>query len=360
MNEKNHNPDERMDRILRKWGADEASRQVNIPPMPELTPQRRWRTILLRWGPPAAAAAMLLVAAGLFIGGRSGDVTAPVAQEQEDVRAIKMQLVQARTDLQEARAALSQADSRHAGEVERLNTEIAAMKKDFQNEKENFLAGAEKQIADLNRIVKTQNEKLETITGELEKSGEALAAAKERYDKLIIKGGKARAQLAAAVSELGRVGKTYRRTLADSQKVQAELSTIKIRHRSVLANFQRAYLSAAATAGGMEQPRRRIDLSVRRSACRGAKLLARCAEIRPSVQADPTGRLVDRLEVVLTRLNLLNPADPAEARAFAALVRRGELVKKIDETLATGRQRADIRIWLLETKLVLEGAENVG
>ena len=85
--------------------------------------------------------------------------------------------------------------------------------------------------------------------------------------------------------------------------------------------------------------------------------MERCAEIRPSVQGTGTGKLVDRLEVVLTRLNMLNVADPAEARAFAALVRRGGLVGEIDETLAKG-QRADIRIWLFEVRLILEGAEN--
>ncbi len=359
MNEKNHKPDDRLEGMLRQWGVDESARPGGVPPMPMMPPLRRWPTILLRWGPPAAAAAMLLIAVGLFVAGRSSDLAAPVAREQEDVHAIKTQLAHAQSDLQKARDALSQADSQRVREIEQLDAEIAALKKDFQKEKTISLAAADQRITESNRIIGEQKEELQKVTGELAKAGRELADARKRYDELVGKRDVTRIKLAASVSELDRVGKMYRRTLADSLKAQADLAVLKVRRQIVMGEFQRVYLAAAAAAGGMEQPERWASLHLRQSAARGVQLLGRCAEIRPSVQATSTGRLMDRLEVVLTRLNLLNPADPVEAKAFAALVRRGGLVKEIDVALAEGRQRADVRTWLLEARLILEGAENV-
>lgn len=357
MNEKDHNPDERLEKMLRQWGVDEASRQVNIPPMPEMSPRRRWWTPLLRWGPPVAAAAMLLLAIGMFImtssrNARSTGKDSPAREAPED---LTTELTETKTSLKDARDALAEAKSKFDSEIKHLNTEIAALKQNLKDKPE-LLVQAERRISELNRTLDGQKAKLKELTGELEKSTKALADAKERYDDL---SGKTRAQLAAAVSELDRVGKKYRQLRTDSEKAQADLAIMNARHKSVLDDFRRAYLSAAAAAGGMEYAGGRIDLSVRQSACRGARLLERCAEISPSVRATPTGKLVDRLEVVLTRLNLLNASDPSEVKAFAALVRRGGLVKEIDEILAGGRQRIDVRAWLLETRIILEGAENV-
>ncbi len=361
MNEKNHNPDDRMEDMLRQWGVDEASRKVNIPPMPEMYPQRRRWAPLLRWGPPAAAAAMLIVAIGLFSIAPSRDPKSAGSDSpaQKDIESVNTELAETKARLKDARDALADARDKFDREIGKLNTEIASLKQNLED-KPDLLAQAEGRITNLNRIIDGQKERLKKLTGELEKSAEALTVAKERYDDLAGKTGKTRTRLAAAASELDRVEKKYQQLFTDRKKAKADLAVMNARHKSVLDDFRRAYLSAAAAAGGMRYPGRRIDLSVRQSASRGARLLERCAEIRPSVQAASTGLLVDRLEVVLTRLNLLNSADPAEAKTFAALVRRGGLIKEIDEILAGGRQRIDVRSWLLETRIILGGAENVG
>ncbi|MDY7010861.1 MAG: hypothetical protein SVV80_08945 [Planctomycetota bacterium] len=353
MNEKNHEPDERLERMLRRWGVAESARRVGVPPMPEMTPQRRWKTILLRWGPPAAAAAMLLVAVGLFVITFTGNDTSPA---QEDVENLKAELAQVRTELARARKELETSRENHASELAQLEAR-------FRQEKEKLLGEADRRITALRNNIAQKEARLEQVAGELDKTLKRLASAdaeRKRLLKSAQNNERTRIRLAAAVSELDRVNRKYRQVLTDSQKVQSELVALKARNKTVFDDFQRAYLSAAAAAGGMENPGRRIDLAVRQSAARGAALLERCAELRSLVPTTDTGRLMDRLEVVLTRLELLNPADVSEAEAFASLVRRGGLVREIDAALSEGRRSADVRTWILEARMILEGAENVG
>ncbi|MCK4626428.1 MAG: hypothetical protein KAV00_14010, partial [Phycisphaerae bacterium] len=252
MNEKNHNPDDRMEGMLRQWGVDEASRQVNIPPMPEMYPQRRWWTPLIRWGPPAAAAAMLIVAVGLFsiTSSRDSKSAGNDSSAQEDIENLNTELAETKTSLKDARDALAEVKDKFDREMEQLNTEIASLKQNFKG-KSDLLATADLRITEMNRIIDEQKSKVKKFTDELKKSAEALTVAKERYDDLSGKTGKTRARLTAALSELDRVGKKYWQLRTDSEKAQADLAKMNARHKSVLDDFRRAYLSAAAAAGGM-------------------------------------------------------------------------------------------------------------
>jgi hypothetical protein len=138
------------------------------------------------------------------------------------------------------------------------------------------------------------------------------------------------------------------------------MSELKLQQRIALADFQRAYLSAAASAGGREYSIGRFDLLIRQSAARGAALLKRCTELRPQDQSSPVGLLMDRIEVTLTKLDLLDPANMPEADAFASMLRQSGLLGEIQTTLAEGRTSGEVRTWLMEVRMILEGAENVG
>ena len=91
---------------------------------------------------------------------------------------------------------------------------------------------------------------------------------------------------------------------------------------------------------------------------RNRLLIRRCGELRRRVGETETGRVIERLEVVLTRLALLDVADASEVEAFAAATRTGGL----REMLAIARQQAEderSRLVLLEIQLILLGVDRV-
>ena len=91
---------------------------------------------------------------------------------------------------------------------------------------------------------------------------------------------------------------------------------------------------------------------------RNRLLIRRCGELRRRVGETETGRVIERLEVVLTRLALLDVEDASEVEAFAAATRTGSL----RAMLAIARQQAEdeqSRLVLLEIQLILLGVDRV-
>ena len=67
-----NNSSDRVEGMLRRWGADEAARTTPVPAGPGRPVRRKRRpSPLWRWVPVAAAALLMLAAAGLFIASRA-------------------------------------------------------------------------------------------------------------------------------------------------------------------------------------------------------------------------------------------------------------------------------------------------
>lgn len=366
MNDKNHNPNDRLEGMLRRWGADEASRQADVPPMPAMSPRPQRLAALLRWGPPLAAAAMLAIAVGLITSAQySGS-----AASQKDNKPVEAELARTKADLQNAREESARLRDQLAADKINYNSELATLTNRIsrlKRESDEALKNVNSQLADLtvrqdeaSALLKQKESLLKQASEKLDLAGKNLTARDKQFRKLLGDFKQAEAKVSAAVSELTRRDRAYQKALADKRKVETELLAMKVRHEVLRSNFQRAYLFAAASSGGAEAPDRRIDLPLRRSALRGARLPARYVEIRPSVHHLSTGRLMDRLEVVLTRLKLLDPLSASEAMAFAALIKNSNLINDIDEALVKSHEGANVRAWLLEARLILAGAEHVG
>jgi hypothetical protein len=111
---------------------------------------------------------------------------------------------------------------------------------------------------------------------------------------------------------------------------------------------------APAVAGAPVSVPARADLAARQRAAR-----TYLAEAAPRAGADEAvGRLLATLDVVLTRLELLDAADPQAARAFASLVRRTEAVERLDAALAAEGLPVALRAWLVKARLVLTGVSD--
>ncbi|MFW5798261.1 MAG: hypothetical protein ACOCXX_01275 [Planctomycetota bacterium] len=338
--------DDKMEQLLRRWGADEAASGVEVPEMQGIGPRRSVGRRLARWGVLASAAAVLLVvcafavsqflqmsdnvpppkpavpdAGGTGFAQRSPEIDklqTQVEQLQEKNTLLGTQLAEARASAEAAKdleaklaAAQAELDAARKRLAQQGTVDADALKKQLAAEK---LAAAEleKNLADCRRTVKQLEEKVTALTAGRAKLVEQLAA------------------------------------------LQKGEST---RLMWMLLTAQRAYL------GG------RPSLARRKAAVVGNKLTCRVAEVKP--KADPVVRgerppaikdarqevvrLVDQLEVVLTLLDLLEANDPEKVSEFRKLVEQSDYVRRIDAAMLQPGVDADLAVWLFEVKLVLLG-----
>jgi len=74
--------------------------------------------------------------------------------------------------------------------------------------------------------------------------------------------------------------------------------------------------------------------------------------------ADPqVRRLMDAQETLLTRLDLLDPANRAEAEAFLRSLRQADVARRVGEAVQKVTVEPAVRAWLVESEVFLVGAE---
>jgi hypothetical protein len=89
-------------------------------------------------------------------------------------------------------------------------------------------------------------------------------------------------------------------------------------------------------------------------------MIQRLAGLSGEVKSDQMRQLLDRVEAVLTRLDLMDADQPDSRESFYRLVGQGNLEGRIDEALAAPAQAGDVTNWLFEAKLILMGGPNAG
>ncbi len=134
------------------------------------------------------------------------------------------------------------------------------------------------------------------------------------------------------------------------RETQDKLKAVQDQQTAILALFQRTYLASTATNGQ--------GLQARQEAARQGQLIDRGILLRDAVQTQRSQRLFDTLEVVLTRLEMLDVQNNSERRSFARLLRTMDLMGQINEILTDWQEPSAARAWLIETQVLLMGAEN--
>lgn len=356
MSKKPNNPNERAEGMLRRWGADEASRKVELPeaPLPAGADDGRARTSW-RWAPLVAAMVVLAAGAVLFFAAgrekRSIDLayraaTLKLQAEHADRQRIEIELERTRRQLRLARGQADRA-------AEDTETSLARLREKLQGGFATALGVAETQITKLNAALKKQDEaagvRLDGVKKQLALTGRKLSEAKGHSEKLEADIRELGRQLGA---EIARLSKSHSEEILRGRKARRDLETLKARRALTWSDVQQAYLSALAPEA--------LGLAARQAAADRSRLLRRCPQLHSTITSEPVGELVERLEVILTRLELLDPYEPGAGESIAALLAGGEVVAQIDEVLASGRESRPVRIWLLEARLVVAGAEHVG
>ena len=159
-------------------------------------------------------------------------------------------------------------------------------------------------------------------------------------------------RLAAAGQELLRRRKAEEAAQASLDEARREAQELKIRHREIVRAFQRTYL--ASVAPGLS------GVEARKTAARARHMIERLADLSGEAHSDRTRRLLDRIDAVLTRLDLMNANRPDSAQSLQRLVHTGDLAGQIDAALAAPGIGEDLKNWLFEAKLILTGGPDAG
>ncbi len=372
-------PDGRLEHLLRRWGAEEAATEAQPGPLPiaaarRPVPQRvGWGPFVLRWLPLAASLVLLAGAAGMFLAAKYGPpdrgrARAARPSEKRETRRLRAELTRATGELKASRTALAEAEQLIAkqsklfkgNEQLRADLELARiefrerdadLRKEIRGLNEHLTAAKaqldaeiEKRVAPLKKTIADKETELEKAVAGLKQSEKQLgdltkhlAAAREEQKKL-------RERLDSEAARLRRMHET---ASAGRLRAETRLSAMQAQQHVLRGMLQRRYLAAGAPGAA--------GVRARQLAARKNHLLRRCAELRRRAHSKSARKLLDTLEVVLTRLDLLDANKSSEADAFTASVKRVGLIPRIDEVLLAGDEGPAALAWLLETQLVLMG-----
>jgi len=366
MSEEGEKPDaanEKLDPLLRQWGADEASRTADVPPAPAPPgPQPGPLTPLLRWAPLAAAAVLLVAAVWLYVESRRNAATGrpvPIIEEIPIVatRPDREQLDRLKGEVAELGRQLDQRDEQLARLAD-LPGKLKALEELRESDRALHLAEVKKLKADVearkkaNELLSGKVTAAEQRIAALEKDKQALQPAADELAKVKTQLGDLRTRLVAATEELARLRKDHDAALAAAKEAKRRVDGWKVREQEMVLAFRQTYL--ASVAPGSE------GLAARKTAARARRMVGRIPEILPEVRSDSTRQVIQRLEVVLIRLELLDAGRVGAENAFLELLARGDFPRQIDEALESGGEPQGVRAWLLEAKLILMGAGHVG
>ena len=178
---------ERVEKLLRHWGAEEAVRAAPTAPAPprwRIRPMPAWR----RWLPVAAGFLMMAGGAAFFAASRMDRPPgAEPAATAEDIAALRAALAQAETDLDVSRAALAEASrlrdrqqAAFAAAIKQWRDDLAAEKSEAERLAHGRTDVLLKDLGDKQAALdkalaalKDRDARLATITDSLAKSREA-------------------------------------------------------------------------------------------------------------------------------------------------------------------------------------------
>ncbi len=375
MAENSDNPD-RLDEMLREWGARKAIDEADVPP--RRVAMAGEESSFRRWGPLVAAGVLLAASAGiaLFSSGPAGDgENGPNAAGKgnvAEVQRLEDELGRLRGELADSRTALAEAAER----LEALPRSEQQLRREIEKEYETMLASRKKrwetqQLKPVQAKLKTLTDRLDVREAKLDMLKAQLAKAKAdpgRFAELEKALTAARDELTAMRLALGKQGGEIRqlRKQADGcQKQVASLestvSTLRQQARTleeIKRREQRSWERMAAIYVRTLAPRQQGLEAVVTSAGR-AELSGRLATAqRKSDLDEDTRTLLATLEVVVVRLVLLDTGDADEEAALRAAIRTQRLLDRIDDALDAEGISPRLANLLTETKLLLVELRN--
>ena len=393
-------PDERLEHLLRRWGAGEAARQADVSGLSAPEPGAVRAGWVWRWMPLAASIVLVAGAAALFfVGGPSSlDLAEPAVSRPDPAAETRMETLEAeaaklRADLAAAGDRLAAMEAELA-KTAKVRADLAEAKKQLEKTEEELadakiqLYGKEKfnrpdrnaaalqaalqkatrDLADERARFRAEIARLTKPApgaGKTDKEIEALVekriveALKKYKVQLAVewlakekKLDELKKQLAAATRERDKAVAVAKEKVAALraalEKTRTQMANMRADEKQMVAGLRGVYLSTAAPG--------KKGYAVLQHAARTRRLLQRCSELRPKLQSAGQRKHFDKIETLLTRLDLLDVHDEAAVKRFRAVLRRAGLGSKIAAMAAAPGTGPAVDDWLLEVRLVL--AEN--
>lgn len=331
MSDAPNNSSDRLEGLLRQWGSERAVAEAPEPALPP-TPRRAGRVLtVFRWG-PLAAAAMLFVAAGAFY----------VATDRA---------------LREHTMPLAEGPTRQSGqtEAEEMDNKLRERREIGASDELAHEEGYYRSVAQERDELASEVELLRGLLAEAEESQRAAGAA-ATDDRLRELDGRdppassgehlEAAQIETdasddrAFADAGGSGEAEARDPEHSlgEDYDRQTETISALYLSLVAPDEKG-LAAIQTAAGKRD------------------LLGRCSRLQRRFRDSRFEAVLDRVEVVLTRLDLLDIASGQDVRNLAALT-RGDFSEQLTAAIAEADD-GELRMFLTEVSVVLQGVDHV-
>jgi hypothetical protein len=340
---------DRLERLLRRWGAEEAAagQPVGRPPASlAVRPPASW---FRRYAPLAAAAVLLAVATGLYLA--SPSATDRPSEAALDSAALSPQLADARKALSDLQAESAARESSLAADVDRLRQELVLARQQQAAEAalaaqpwRDAVAGLKATADGLADQIRVRDSSLLLLQSELAKGDRSRKTLEDQCMQLAGDVLKLRERLAAA--DAARLDAEARLTAAEAHAT--ELAALLPSPRAP-APANAVIPAHNVTAYGA--------LAALKEKARQNQLLRRAAQLRPRVTDADVRRLMDAEEALLTRLDLLDAGNLVERDAFLASLRNTEIGRRTAEVLQKSSPEPDVRAWLTESQTLLAGAE---
>ena len=345
MSEKPDNPEDPLEAQLRRWGADEAARQ-HAPPQPARwkLPRRSDPFATARWL-AVAATIIVVVSVSLLVVRMMGQQPQPPTPEtQAQIERLTRQLADTQLQADQAREDLAVAGKR----LRQLQTASASQPAEQAAAVTAEIARLKEAMVDANDALARERAKV----ADLDAAVTGLRPRADRGDKLAKDLAQAGSKLTEANEQINALSSQRRQLVETEKKLGEDLAELRRQTSTLMADCQRVYVSVSS---GEQSGWRGRKLAVKHN-----RLIERAAGLRATVHEESMRQLIDRAEVLLTRLEMLDTRDAGAVNAFTAMVESSKIGERIDLALAGSRLDAPARMWLLEARLVLTGADHVG
>lgn len=335
MSQSNGPENERMERMLRQWGAEEAARResASAPPAPVA---RSGPSMVWRYAPLAAAAVLLAVAINIYMSSRGADSTSPNAEMAS--------LAQAQADLKASREALASAQASLADERRQADAEITAVRAAADAERKRQQEAVDKLSADLVQakadheaqlrtmatLAKAQDEVLAKLKGQMEEQSLQLAATAKQYVE-------AKADTDRLTARLKADNELFANLKAELAEAQALCSTLQ------------GLLGHEAAAGNRTPAQQQAE-------ARSRDLIRRGAVLRAETSDPELRRLIDTVDFLLTHLATIDPANPSDLNMHTWFLRQADLPHRINQIVSRGNAGHPLQTWLVEAEGILLGS----
>jgi hypothetical protein len=386
MNDEKPPETDRMEQLLRQWGAEEGARREG-PAAPPAALMRAARppAPLVRWLPVAAGFIFFAIGVGLFVTTVSRDAAMndAIATDSAAAGRIRSDLARTSEELASARAAIERlkvdakanadAAAKAAGMVAAKTSDAAAVKtpsavatkstdtaavaasiarakqEAFEAGRTAATAAAQVEIAALKKAVAEKQVLLDRVvaaTSTAAAPGDArdarIAVMKTQLDAL-------QAELAAGKEALRKAGESSQAAERDAGN---KIKALEGEQAMAMALFQRV---TAAARMKPDEAMRTLQKTVRDS-----QLIKRGTALRDTVPNEAIRRIFDTQEALLTQLDMLDPGNAGEFEAFVKRVRSTDVGAQITEALKTIDGDPAVRAWLIESQLLLSGVQRAG